>query len=161
MSKKLVVIMICAGMSVGLAVGFFGTGTANSTGKVVAAQSPSSEEVTCTAPCSMDDLLLDISYSPELNGLNENHEYSKRKAELKDLKAELSKLEKGTEAYQEKLEQIHKAWGRLSIVIGELNSRIDIEREILLKISSEVDSYEFPSSSICGKIRYATEDLFE
>lgn len=161
MSKKLVVMMICAGMSVGLAVGFFGTETAKNVGKVMAAHSTSPETVTCAAPCSVADLLLDASLSIELKGLNENHEYSKLRSELNDLKAELIKFEKGTEEYQEGLYKIHKVWGRLSIIIGELNSTIDIETENLREISGEVLGDEFSSSSICGRIRYATEDLFE
>lgn len=158
--KKIVVIMICTGMSLGLLIGGARLTNSNNAAKVLAVQIPGEEALTCAAPVSLDELLIENLFSCSRIGLCENEEVAKIKTDIEQLKTELVKLEKDSDEYNTKLGEIHKLWGRLSVVLGELNSRIDIDTEIGLKISQEAESFDFPSSSICGKIRYATEDLF-
>jgi len=132
--KKILIIIVCTGMSIGLLV----TGAGN-IGKVdfkkAAAMPNPSTAVTCTLePCNFDEVMMGRAVSISLSG-REGHKLAKLQAELNDLKAELN---------EEVIAKIHHTLGKISVILGELNSTIDIETETLQKMSLDKQiEYEF------------------
>jgi hypothetical protein len=160
MSKKLIVVIVCAGMSFGLLLGGTSIGK-NNTDRVMAAHYPPDNAITCSIePCSLDDIIFDKVFSSSANGLCDNKEYTELKSELENLKAELATLEKDSQQYNDIIDKIHITWGRISVVLGELNSRIDIETESLFEISQHRTAKQFTDGEMYGIMNY-TEDLFE
>lgn len=124
--KKIIIVIVCAGMSVGLLVGGVNTRTSGRSIST-ASQSPSTG-ITCTVtPCSMDNIITNRIFSFSLNGVEGNHKYTALQSELNFLKAELSKMEKGTQEYNEKISEIHYIFGKISVLLGELSSLIDTQ----------------------------------
>ena len=134
--KKILLIMVCTGMTIGLLV----TGAGN-VGKhdikKAAAMANQGTAMTCTiSACSMDEFIAGRNISLSLSGV-EGYKASSLQTELNDLKAELSELEAGTKEYNERIADIHHALGKISVLLGELNSTIDVQTETMQKMSDE------------------------
>lgn len=134
--KKIIVVIVCAGMSVGLFIGGAGNTKTNSLNKAaMLAQSPNTAKVCTIEPCALDGIIINRVLSASLNGVAANHELASLYGELCSLKTELSNIEKGTKGYNEKISEIHSILGKISVLLGEINSVIDTEMQMLYEIS--------------------------
>lgn len=134
--KKIIIVIVCAGMSVGLLVGGVGNTRSSSFNKAaMLAQNPSTAVACNIAPCTLDEIITNRGFSFSLNGVEANHELTSLQGELYSLKAELSAIETGTKEYYEKISEIHRILGKISVMLGEINSQIDTEIQTLSEIS--------------------------
>jgi len=158
--SKILIVIICAGASIGLLVGgLSNTQGGGSFGKTMAEQRPpSAESITCAAmPVSLDDICNKFFVS--INGLNENHKCIALQKEIKHLQSQLATTETGTIEHNEITEQLNKAWGKLSVLLGELGSQIDVYTKTLFEISQEIGSVSCPVANIDDIMRlYFEED---
>jgi len=132
--KKILIIVVCAGMSIGLLIG--GVSSIESSGfdKATAAQNPGAALACTITPCSLDEVIQTRVFSPSLNGY-ESHKIAQLQAEINDLKAEFT---------EEAIARIYHALGKISVLLGGLNSTIDIKTETLQKMSLDKQTdYEF------------------
>lgn len=135
--KKIMVIIVCAGVSVGLLIGGVGNTGRSGLNKAVATQT-SKTATTCTiTPCSLDEIITNRILSVSLNGVEANHKLITLQSELSALMAELPKMEKGTKEYSETISRIHYIFGKVSVLLGEMNSQVDIETQILFEVSED------------------------
>jgi len=142
--KKIFIIIVCAGMTIGLLmVGGVGKTGSNGFNKAAAMPNPSTA-ITCAASlCSLDEVITNRVFSLSLNGY-ENYKFPALQEKMNSLKVELSELEVGTKEYNEKIAEIHHTLGLISVILGEINSCIGIETEKLLEMSIDKQTdYEF------------------
>lgn len=157
--KKIVVAMICAGMTVGLAIGI-GVEANRNTRTVSAAIYPDVDRISSFEPCSIENFLWQKEFSKNTCWID-NSELNALTKELEELKYELRQLEKNSAEYNEVVAKIYTLWGQVSILLGELNSRIDIKTDSLLKFAEAIENRHFFNCGTCGKIRYHVEETFE
>jgi len=119
--KKIIIVIITAGMSVGLLIGGVGN-IGNVFSKASTTHSPNAATTCTIEPCSMRDIMLNRICSPSLCGQGS--------AKVKTLQAELNDLD-----IQNDLSEIQCLLGKLSILLGEQNSSIDADTQTIAEIS--------------------------
>lgn len=153
--KKIVTVIICAGVSLGLSLGLNVEATNN---KPVTAAAHPNVVSTCTiAPCLLEDIINEARFSTDACGID-NSELIAVKAELKELKSELRKLRKDSIEYEEVISRIHALWGRISVLMGEINSKITPEMYGMEQVSTESGAATFTDYEIYDLMYYPVEE---
>lgn len=153
MNKKIIVVMMCAGMSVGLAVGIFAIGGSNSDNNSSASSltqraastgsATQAKELGAPEDFDFENFRIHREFSCPRHGFPESEVLTALKTELDVLIEELKVMEKGTEEYENKIAEIKEVFAKISIAMGELLPDIDVETENAYNFSEENKNFSF------------------
>lgn len=165
MSNILIALIICIGMAIGLfmfspQISETKTSSAATIPADTETASAETENVTLMSSEYINEILQFSTYREPAGSYLANKEYIELRNMIEPLKQEIAKTENGSAEQEMLIEKLNFLWSRISVLLGEENSRAEIITEAIFKKSQETENSVATSENCYAMLNYKLEENF-